>query len=86
MFSQHNNARAVFPKTTTLLETFLVMAGAGGTSAGANQGLQAAEVPPRPMPKQSVYLNTATTAELAQGLIGVGERRAEAIVTIGTSG
>ena len=43
---------------------------------GLSNSVNAAEV----NAKQTVQLNTATTAELAQGLVGIGERRAQAIV------
>lgn len=44
--------------------------------------LQAAEVQSIVNPEQTeiVYLNTATVQELKQGLVGVGQHRAEAIV------
>jgi competence protein ComEA len=44
--------------------------------------LQAAEVSSRAGPEQTktVYLNSATAEELAEGLVGVGQQRAEAIV------
>ena len=42
--------------------------------------LYAAETPAKKSQSQMVQLNSATASELAQGLVGVGQRRAQAIV------
>lgn len=79
-FSQHNNARAVSANNHNLARNmgrlWLVLAALVLGQLGISNSVNAAET----NPKQTVQLNTATTAELAQGLIGVGERRAQAIV------
>ena len=79
-FSQHNNARAVSAYNHNLVRNmgrlWLVLAALVLGQLGISNSVNAAET----NPKQTVQLNTATTAELAQGLIGVGERRAQAIV------
>jgi competence ComEA-like helix-hairpin-helix protein len=79
-FSQHNDARAVSANNHNLVRNtgrlWLVLAALVLGQLGISNSVNAAET----NPKQAVQLNTATTAELAQGLIGVGERRAQAIV------
>ncbi|MED6341429.1 MAG: hypothetical protein VYC16_03825 [Pseudomonadota bacterium] len=82
-FSQHNNALAVLANNHNLARNmgrlWLLLAALVLGQIGLSNSVNAAEV----NAKQTVQLNTATTAELAQGLVGVGERRAQAIVTIG---
>ena len=79
-FSQHNNALAVLANNHNLARNmgrlWLLLAALVLGQIGLSNSVNAAEV----NAKQTVQLNTATTAELAQGLIGVGERRAQAIV------
>ena len=65
-FSQHNNARRISKQPQPCSKHGPAMAGAGGISAwptGISNSVNAAET----NPKQTVQLNTATTAELAQG-------------------
>ncbi|MEC8348926.1 MAG: helix-hairpin-helix domain-containing protein [Pseudomonadota bacterium] len=79
-FSQHNNALAVLANNRNLARNmgrlWLLLAALVLGQIGLSNSVNAAEV----NAKQTVQLNTATTAELAQGLVGVGERRAQAIV------
>ena len=79
-FSQHNNALAVLANNHNLARNmgrlWLLLAALVLGQIGLSNSVNAAEV----NAKQTVQLNTATTAELAQGLVGVGERRAQAIV------
>jgi len=79
-FSQHNNALAVLANNHNLARNldrlWLVLAALVLGQIGLTNSVNAAET----NPKQTVQLNTATTAELAQGLVGIGERRAQAIV------
>ena len=79
-FSQHNNALTVLANNHNLARNmgrlWLLLAALVLGQIGLTNSVNAAEV----NAKQTVQLNTATTAELAQGLIGVGERRAQAIV------
>ena len=81
-FSQHNNALAVLANNHNLarnlgrLWLWLLLAALVLGQIGLSNSVNAAET----NPKQTVQLNTATTAELAQGLVGIGERRAQAIV------
>ena len=79
-FSQHNNALTVLANNHNLARNmgrlWLLLAALVLGQIGLSNSVNAAEV----NAKQTVQLNTATTAELAQGLVGVGERRAQVIV------